>query len=201
MLNRVIFRMTAAAVCVTAAPAWASEGADAMNPVGAKAWQLDLGLWTAVVFVCLLAILWKFAWKPIADALDKRENGIAEKIARAESANQEARRLLAEHERKLADAKDEVRGIVDQGRRDAEKLGQELLEKARAEAAAEHVLALQQIEAAADAAVKNLADQSALMAVELAGKIVGAKLNPRDHARLIETAVNGFTSGTDVSRN
>jgi F-type H+-transporting ATPase subunit b len=68
-----------------------------------------------------------------------------------------------------------------------------LLEKARAEAAAEHVRALQQIEAATDAAVKNLADQSALMAVELAGKIVGAKLNPKDHARLIEQAVSEFS--------
>jgi len=56
---------------------------------------------------------------------------------------------------------------------------------------------VQQIEAAADAAVKNLADQSAAMAVELAGKIVRAKLNPADHARLIEQAVSGFT----VSKN
>ena len=54
---------------------------------------------------------------------------------------------------------------------------------------------MQQIEAAADAAVKSLADQSAAMAVELAGKIVRAKLNPADHARLIEQAVAGSSQG------
>jgi F-type H+-transporting ATPase subunit b len=155
--------------------------------------QRDLALWTTAVFICLVLILWKFAWKPIAAALDKREKGIADQIAQADAANAEAKRLLDEHERKLADAALEVRGIVDQGRRDAEKLGQELLEKTRAEAAAEQTRAKQEIEAAADAAVQGLADQSARMAVELAGKIVGTKLNPKDHARLIDQAVGEFS--------
>ncbi len=40
------------------------------------------------------------------------------------------------------------------------------------------------------------------MAVELAGKIVGAKLNPKDHARLIDEAVGGFVANrADVSQN
>ena len=86
-------------------------------------------------------------------------------------------------------AKDDVRGILDQGRRDAETLGRELLDKAKEDASAEHVRALKEIETAADAAVRKLADQSAAMAVELAGKIVHAKLNPAEHARLIEQAV------------
>jgi F-type H+-transporting ATPase subunit b len=198
MFNRVFLCMNAAAVSLAAAaPAWAAEGADSMNPVGAKAWQLDLALWTAVVFLILLAILKKFAWKPIADALDKRENGIADKIARAESANEQAQKLLAQYDQKLVSAKDEVRGLIEQGRRDAEKAGQEVIEKTRTEIAGEHVKALQQIDAAADAAVKSLADASAKMAVELAGKIVGATLNPQDHARLIEQSIKEF----EPSRN
>jgi len=180
-----------------ASPALASEsasgGAADINPFSPSLWKTDVALWTAVVFVCLLAILWKYAWGPLAAALDKRERGIADQIADAEAANQKAKDILAGYEQKLADAASEVRGIVDQGRRDAEKLGRELLDKAKEEATAEHARAIQQIEAAADAAVKSLADQSAAMAVELAGKIVGAKLNAKDHARLIETAVNGFS--------
>ena len=126
-----------------------------------QAWQRDLALWTIVVFVCLVFILAKFAWKPLAGGLDRREQGIADQIAQANAANEKAKELLAEHERKLDEAKMEVHGILDQGRRDAEELGQELLKKAREEAAAEHVRAIQQIEAASDAAIKNLADQSA----------------------------------------
>jgi F-type H+-transporting ATPase subunit b len=204
MLYRAIFRLSVAvAACAAALPVYASGHAEGgkssggVNPLSLEAISKDLSFWTTVVFLCLLAVLWKFAWKPIAAALDKRETGIADKIAQAEAANTEAKRLLAEHERRLADAKTEVHGILDQGRRDAEKLGQELLEKARAEVAAEQVRGKQEIEAAADAAVKGLADKSAQLAVELAGKIVGTKLNPKDHARLIEQAVGGF----EVSRN
>jgi F-type H+-transporting ATPase subunit b len=175
-----------------ASAAFAAEagpsGADAMNPLAPSALQSDVAIWTAVVFLLLLWVLWKYAWGPLASALDKRERGIADQIAQAEAANQQAKELLSDYQRKLADAKDEVRGIVEQGRRDAEKLGHELIGKAKEEARGEQARAVQQIEVAADAAVKGLADRSAAMAVELAGKIVGAKLNPADHARLIEKA-------------
>jgi F-type H+-transporting ATPase subunit b len=174
-------------------PATALASASGEGGGDAQSWQLDLALWTTVVFICLVAVLGKFAWKPLTAGLDKRENHIADQIAEAEAANQKAKDILAGYEQTLADAKSDVRGIIDQGRRDAEKLGRELLDKAKEEATAEHARAIQQIEAAADAAVKSLADQSAAMAVDLAGKIVGAKLNPKDHVRLIETAVRGFS--------
>jgi F-type H+-transporting ATPase subunit b len=189
-----------------AAPTWASggesAGSEAMNPLAPPNWQLDLALWTAVVFVCLAAVLYKFAWGPLAAALDKRERGIADQIADAEAANQKAKDLLADYERKLDDAKSEVRGIIEQGRRDAEKLGRELLDKAREEATTEHARAVQEIDAAAAAAAKSLADRSAALAVELAGKIVAAKLTTAEHAKLIEQAVGGFAARrTDASRN
>ena len=60
------------------------------------------------------------------------------------------------------------------------------------EAKAEQERGAKRIEAAADAAVKELADRSAAMAVGLAEKIVRAKLTPSDHAELIERAVSGF---------
>ncbi len=193
--------MAAAVNVTTAASVLAAESAQdesaALNPFSPSALKGDLALWTAVVFLVLVAVLWKYAWGPLSAALDRREKGIADQIAEAEAANQKAKDILADYEKKLVAAKDDVRGILEQGRRDAEKLGRELLDKAKEEASAEHARALQQIEAAADAAVKNLADQSAAMAVDLAGKIVHAKLNPADHAKLIEQAVNGFT----VSKN
>ena len=188
-----------------AGPLLASEaapsGAGDINPLAPSAWKLDLALWTAVVFLCLLVVLGKFAWKPLMAGLDKREHGIADQIAQAEAANQQAKQLLADYQRKLADAKDEVRGIVEQGRRDAEKLGHELLDQAKEEARTEHARAVKQIEAAADAVAKNLADRSAAMAVELAGKIVGSKLNLADHTRLIDEAVSGFAAGQTEMKN
>jgi F-type H+-transporting ATPase subunit b len=210
MLNRVFSCLFALAIGLAiASPLLASEaapaGAGEMNPLAPSALKLDLALWTAVVFLCVLAVLAKFAWKPISDGLDKREQGVADQIAQAEAANQKAKDILADYERKLAAAHDQVRGIVDQGRRDAEKVGHEMIDKAKEDAKAEFQRAVKQIEAATSAAIKELADQSATMAVELAGKIVNAKLNASDHARLIEQAVAGFVQGksdvSSVSRN
>ena len=152
----------------------------------------DLTIWTAVVFLVLMLILWKFAWGPLAEGLDKREQHIADQISQANEANQKAKDLLAGYEKKLADSQDEVRAILEKGRRDAEQVGRTMIDKAKADAKAEGERMLKQIDAATTSAIKELADRSASLAVELAGKIVHAKLNPKDHAKLIEQAVAGF---------
>jgi F-type H+-transporting ATPase subunit b len=203
MLTRLISRILLTAIfAASASPALASGGGGDINPLSPSAVKSDLAIWTAVVFLGLLAVLWKFAWKPIAEGLDKRENHVADQIAQAEASNQKAKDILASYEQKLVDAKNEVRGILEQGRKHAEKLGQEMIDKAKAEAQAEQQRAVRQIEAATDAAIQGLADRSAELAVDLAGKIVQAKLKPADHTRLIEQAVAGFVAGkSDVSRN
>jgi len=163
-----------------------------INPLSLQEIKGDLAIWTAAVFLVLLLILWKFAWKPLAQGLDKRERGINEQIAQAEQANQQARDLLAHYEQKLAGSQEQVRAILEQARRDAEQVGRDMLEKAKGEARAEHQRALRQIETATAVALKELAELSATLAVELAGKIVHAQLNPQDHAQLIEQAVADF---------
>ena len=181
-----------------------SEGKESINPIPLS-WEEfkgDLAIWTAVVFLLVLAVLWKFAWGPLANGLDQREKHVADQIAQANQANQKAKELLGEYENKLAQSQQDVRNILEKGRRDAELIGREMIDKAKANAKAEQERMLKQIDAATAAAIKELADRSAALAVDLAGKIVRAKLNPQDHAQLIEQAVNTFAEGKDsVSRN
>jgi F-type H+-transporting ATPase subunit b len=155
--------------------------------------EKDLALWTGAVFLVFFAILWKFAWRPIAEGLDKRERHVADEIQQAQASNEEARRLLAEYQAKLAESASEVRGIVEQGRRDAEQLGRQILEKAKADTELEKQRALREIDSATSGALKELAETSATLAVELAGKLVQAELDPKAHIRLIEQAVAGFS--------
>lgn len=152
----------------------------------------DLAIFTVIVFLLLLAILNKFAWGPISSGLEKREHRIAEHIAAAERSHQEAKAMLAEYERKLAAAQDEVRAILDEARRDAEHTHQEILTKAKAEAAAEAARAKHDVETARDQALKQLVETSANLAVDLAGQILKSKLSPADHSKLIADAVAKF---------
>jgi F-type H+-transporting ATPase subunit b len=152
----------------------------------------DLALWTAFVFLVLLAILWKFAWGPISAALHERERAIRENIAQAERQHQEARRLLAEHEARLAGAAADVRRLLDEARRDAESNKQKILAEAQAAAASEKDRALREIGAAKDAAIQSLAERSVDTAVELAGKIVRRQLSREDHVQLVGDALRQF---------
>jgi F-type H+-transporting ATPase subunit b len=165
----------------------------------------DLAIWTGVVFVLLLLVLYKFAWGPITQSMNQREKGIADHIAEATEANRKAKELLAGYEAKLTESAQEVRAILDKARNDAETAAREREAKAEADAKARFERAEKEIAAATAAAVKELADRSAKLAVELAGKIVRSKLNPKDHAQLIEQAVSGFTvskeQGKFASRN
>jgi F-type H+-transporting ATPase subunit b len=162
--------------------------------------KTDLAIWTVVVFLVLLGVLRKFAWGPIMAGLEKRERTVAEHIAIAEQSEEEGKRLLAAYEAKLLSAQDEVRAIVEEARRHAEQAHQEILAKARADAQAEMERAKHEIDTAKDQALVALAQSAADHAVELAGKILGAKLNAADHRSLIESSLAGFAKG-DASRN
>src|SRR3972149_468873 len=74
------------------------EGGSGPNPLSVDP---DLAIWTLVVFALLFAILKKFAWPQIAAAVDERERKIAANIAAAAALNQDAKRLLAEHQANL----------------------------------------------------------------------------------------------------
>jgi F-type H+-transporting ATPase subunit b len=168
-----------------------------VDPASIKA---DLAIWTFVVFLVVLGVLWRFAWGPIVAGLQKREQRIADNIAAAQRQNDEAKALLVQYEQKLANAANEVREIVAEARRDAEYTKQDILAQARAEAEAIKNRGLLEIETATSAALKELGEFGANLAVELAGRIVKARLRPEDHDELIKQTIRQFVDAKP-SRN
>lgn len=152
----------------------------------------DLAIFTFIVFLLLVGILYKFAWGPISHGLEKREHHISDQIAAAERANAEAKQMLAQYEQKLVSAQDEVRAIMEKAHRDAAALQQEILAQARADAAAEMDRAKRDVETAKDQALRELAETSANLAVELAGKVIRAQLDAQKHAQLVTEALAQF---------
>ncbi|MCX7432313.1 MAG: F0F1 ATP synthase subunit B [Planctomycetia bacterium] len=164
------------------------------------AWfQTDLAVWSFVVFLGLLGLLTKFAWKPIMDGLDKREQGIADTIAATQAANEDAKRMLASYERRLAEATDEVRGMLEEARRDADVTRQAIVAEARKAADDEKNRARHEIGLAKDDALAQIADRAGDLAVEVAGKFLLEKLGREEHARLVRDSVASI--GTKPSVN
>ncbi len=164
------------------------------------AWfQTDLALWSFVVFLALFALLSKFAWKPIMEGLAKREQGIADMIASTQAAHDDAKRLLSSYERRLAEASDEVRGMLEEARRDSETTRQSIIADARKAAEEERARARHEIGLAKDDALAQIAEKAGHLAVEVAGKFLREKLGPDDQSRLVRDSVASISSRPSVN--
>ena len=103
--------------------------------------------------------------------LEKREEGIARQIAETKAANEEAKRMLASYERRLAEASDEVRGMLEEARRDADTTRQSIVAEARKAAEDERNRAKHEIQLAKDDALSQIAEKAGHLAVEVAGQV------------------------------
>ena len=157
--------------------------------------RVDTLIFSLIIFLCLLAVLIKYAWNPIMDGLDQRAKNIEDEINSARSANQQAQANLKQYEEKLAGVNDEASAIIADAKEGALAAKQKIVADAQAEAQRTRERALADIEAAKNAAVRELAQSSVDSAVSLAGNIVGRSLDPNDHSNLIEDSIKQFTSG------
>ena len=191
MKNRILLiACVVSALAFCGGTVFAADDDANLSPVEFRA---DTALWTGVVFVGLILLLGRFAVKPIMEALDAREKSVADNIASAEAANLEAKNTLKQYQQKLDDARDEVRGILDTARKDAQRNADGIIEKAKEAAQLEAQRAQKDIEAQTDLALQQLAEQSASLATRLAGKMIRAEIKPENHRDLIQTALSDFT--------
>ena len=146
----------------------------------------DMAIFTAVVFLLLLAGLYLAAWKPIMDGLEKREHAIAGNIKAAEQAAADAQAKLQEYEAKLSAASEEAARLVSEARKDAEAAGARIVASAEEEAARQRDRAVADIDAAKRVALSELASKSTDVAMSLAQRIVGREVKAADHQGLIQ---------------
>ncbi len=178
----------ALAALATTAPVAASES----GGESANLFTGDLGnvLWSLVTFLAVLAVLGKFAWKPILTALQKREDFIRQSLEQAKRDREEAEKRLKEYSDKIVAARAEATAIVEEGRRDADVLRRKFEEDAKAEAKAILERSRREIQIATDTAVKELYSLSAKLATDVAGRIIRKELNAREHERLISESID-----------
>jgi F-type H+-transporting ATPase subunit b len=179
------------------AAAWAAQGGEGTTPL----FTVNLGttVWTAIVFLALLGILWRFAWGPILSAIESRESGIQSAIDEAMARNAEAERLLAEHRAQLADARRQASEIITEGKSAGERLRKEIEEKARQEGQALIERARAEIERERDAALDALRRESVDLALAAAARLLDEKLDGQKDRALVERYLTELSSQGSVS--
>jgi F-type H+-transporting ATPase subunit b len=156
--------------------------------------RYDLAIYTFIVFALLMALLYKFAWGPIASGLDARESSIAKMIDDAKMASETASKQLQQYELKLAQASEEAGKIIAESRRQAEAIAASIKTEAEAAAQKERERAVAEIESAKNQALREIAQKSVSTAVDLAGKIIRREVRESDHQQLIAESLSRFSS-------
>jgi F-type H+-transporting ATPase subunit b len=150
--------------------------------------QVDPGLfiWTILTFLVLATLLAKFAWRPLLQALDARHEAIRKSIDDAQQAQRELERLQQESASILAGARAEADALVARTRTDAERLREEMKQKARTEADGIVKNAERQIELETGRALQQIRQEAVDLSVMIASKLIQRNVSKEDNEKLIE---------------
>lgn len=139
-----------------------------------------LFFWQLAVFLILIFLLKKYAWKPVLDSLNKREEGIKEALAAAESARREMANLQADNEKAIQEARMERDSMLKEAREIRTKMISEAEDDAKSQADKIITQAQEAIEAEKRAAVAEIKNQVAELSLEIAEKVLKSELSDKD---------------------
>ena len=183
------------AVALTALPLHAAEEAPAaaLSPF---AGNLGNAIWTIVIFVIVVAVLGKFAWGPLLSLLQQREEFIHKSLSDAKRDRDEAEARLRDYAAKLQSAQAEAVGIIEEAKRDAERLRAELRDRAKAEAGTILKNAERQIELQTTRAVQQIRQEAVELSVTIASKLLQRNITKEDNDKLIADALRQIESSS-----
>ncbi len=162
-----------------------SEGGEGGAP-SPFAVNSGLVIWTWVVFVVLLFLLKKFAFPAILKATEERERTIARQLDEAAKANTEAKALLDENRRLLAEARTQAQAMMAEAKSAAEKERVTAIDKTRHEQDELLERARRDIAAERDKALTDLRREAVDLSLAAAGRLIGQKLDGASDRSLVE---------------
>lgn len=163
--------------------AWAAG----KSPIDVGGWRN--ALWAVGIFIFLLVILGRYAWKPVLRAMQAREQALTDIVAETERRKTEGEEILALYRQRLEAAEQDVAAMLQRAQEQAEVTRGEIVEHAKKQAAASIAEAERQIALAKQEALKEIYRNTADLATTVAAKIVRKEISPADHDRLVDESI------------
>jgi F-type H+-transporting ATPase subunit b len=156
--------------------------------------SIGLFFWQTVIFIFLILLLKKFAWKPILDAVNEREEGIKNALLSAEKAKEEMASLQSDNEEIFKKARSERDSLL----KEAREIKQQLIDEAKSEAKNEAKKIISQaqetIQNEKNAAIVDLKNQVAGLSIDIAEKVLKEKLSDdKAQMKLVKDLVKEVT--------
>ncbi len=153
--------------------------------------SLGLFFWQTLLFVGLLFLLAKFAWKPILAAVEERENTIKDALDSAEKTKAEMEAVQADNKRILKEARADRDALLAEAKKTSTQMINEAKEAAQAEADKIAIAAQEAIQQEKAAAINELKGQVASLSVQIAQKVLQNELaDQKKQEQLVEKLVN-----------
>ncbi len=188
-------RLTATAgVFLLTLPAVATAAEDGRSEPGLLDINIASLVWVLAIFLVLVFILYKTAWKNVLAGLNARERRIRGDIADAEAARSKAETSLKEYNLRLTTAEGQVRDLMAKAQVDAERTATTIRMTAQQEAEEIKERAIKEIDAARDAALVEVYSQTANLATMVAEKILKRNLNADDQKDLVNQSLEQMTA-------
>ena len=162
--------------------------------------QPDPGLyvWTIIIFLVLAFLLMKFAWKPLLAMLEKREENIKLALLDAEKARDELANVKEDTEKLLNEARTESQAIVAAGKKNAERMKDEIVEKAQSKSDALIAEAIKQIELEKDRAITDVRAEVVNLSMQVAEKLIKKNLSKEDNLKLINDSLSSINQKNEA---
>jgi F-type H+-transporting ATPase subunit b len=142
-----------------------------------------------LIFLLLLLILKKVAWKPILTALDERETKIKESLELAEKVKQDAAIMIEENKKSMAKADEAAQKVLAESRAYAEQVKNQLLEQSKVQAEKMIADAALEIDRKKQEAFTELKNQVAEISIEIAEKLLQKNLDAGKQKEIIDSYI------------
>ena len=141
--------------------------------------SLGLFFWQLLLFIALLLLLKKFAWKPILDAVNERETSIKDSLSAAQKARDEMQAVQADNKRILKEARTERYVLLSEAKKVSTQMINQAKEDAKLEADKITAQAQEMIQNEKKAAINDLKTQVAQLSVDIAEKVLQTELKDK----------------------
>jgi F-type H+-transporting ATPase subunit b len=143
-------------------------------------------IWTLITFALLVVVLGKFAWTPILQALQSREQEIADSLKKAEEAKKDAERMMLENKAAMEKASSETARLIAEGRAMAEQLKNDIVAKANESAKKMLEQAKDEIGREKESAMAQLRSEVADLSIIVAEKILDESLDGAKQKKMVD---------------
>jgi F-type H+-transporting ATPase subunit b len=197
-MRRAIFAVVA--FMASSATLAAQEAAEHAADTNLLSLHGGLMFWTLIIFVILLFVLSKFAFKPITAAVIAREKALQQAIDDAKRDREESARVLAEHRAALDAARGDAQRLIVEGREAGERVRAEIVEQARAEQQEMMERVRREIASEKDRAIAELRREAVDLAIKGAGKVIEKNLDDASNRKLVEEFLSSVGTARGASR-